>query len=217
MAAIGIPLLLTAGVVAAIASGSGGGGGSSSSTSSTSTTLSARLTAKQKRTQDWQQDVNGDYPALANLSKGEKANRKRMAEVAAVYTVKPVPRSPAEVMASPDQRPKEAPEADNKWLTASVVDDAATVIAKAFAEADRRDPDHAHPWVALVDGNNHQITRIKAEAKKRNLDITIVVGLIHVLGYLWDAAWCFYTEGDAAAEEWVGRKAWRSLKAEQAL
>jgi hypothetical protein len=88
----------------------------------------------------------------SRLSKGEKANRKRMAEVAAVYTVKPVPRSPAEVMASRDDGPKEAPEAKDKWLTASVVDDAAAVIAKTFAEADRRDPGHAHPWVALVDG-----------------------------------------------------------------
>jgi hypothetical protein len=143
----------------------------------------------------------------SRLSKGEKANRKRMAEVAAVYTVKPVPRSPAEVMASADDGPKEAPEATHKWLTASVADDAAAVIAKAFAEADRRDPDHIHPWVALVDGNNHQIDRIKAEAKRRKVDLTIVVDLVHVLGYLWDAAWCFYAEGDPAAEEWVADKA----------
>ena len=86
------------------------------------------------------------------LSPGEKANRKRMAEVAAVYTVKPVPRSADEVMASHDEGPKEAPEAKDKWVTASIADDAAEVIARAFSEADRRDPRHAHPWVALVDG-----------------------------------------------------------------
>ena len=97
------------------------------------------------------------------LSPGEKANRKRMAEVAAIYTVKPVPRTPAEVMASHDEGPKKAPEAEHKWLTASVADEAAEVIAKAFSEADRRDPGHARPWVALVDGNNHQIDRINAE------------------------------------------------------
>ena len=49
-------------------------------------------------------------------------------------------------------------------MTATVVDDAASVIAQVFDEAERRDPDHAHPWVALVDGNNHQIDRIEAEA-----------------------------------------------------
>ena len=143
----------------------------------------------------------------SRLSKGEKANRKRMAEVAAVYTVEPVPRSPAEVMASHEDGPKQAPKAKDKWLTTSVVDDAAEVIAKAFSEAERRDPSHARPWVALVDGNNHQIDRIKAEAKKRKLDVTIIVDLVHVLSYLWDAAWCFYAEGDQAAEGWVADKA----------
>lgn len=126
-------------------------------------------------------------------SKGEKPC-KRMAEVAAVYVVEPVARSAAEVLAShgePDTT-KQAPKAKDKWLTASVVEDAATVIAEAFSEADRRDPEHSRTWVALVDGNNHQISRIKAEAKKRKVKVTIVVDLIHVMTYLWDAAWCFF-------------------------
>ena len=35
----------------------------------------------------------------------------------------------------------------------------------------------------------------------------IVVDYVHVLEYLWDAAWCFFAEGDPAAEAWVGEKA----------
>ncbi len=151
------------------------------------------------------------------LSPGEKANRKRMAEVAAVYTVKPVARTAAEVMASHDEGPKKAPEAEDKWLTASVAGEAAEVIAKAFSEADRRDPGHARPWVALVDGNNHQIDRIKAEAKKRRVKVTIVVDLVHVLGYLWDAAWCFFAQGDRAAEEWVAEKVLAVLQGKAGL
>lgn len=139
-------------------------------------------------------------------SKGEKPC-KRMAEVAAVYSVEPVPRTALEVMSSHDDATKQAPVAKNKWLTASVVEDAAAVIAEAFCEAERRDPKHSHPWVALVDGNNHQIDRIKVEAKKRKISVTIVVDLIHVMSYLWDAAWCFFEEGDTAAEEWVTEKA----------
>lgn len=161
--------------------------------------------------------AEGENKLKTRLSKGEKANRKRMAEVAAIYTVKPLPRSPAEVMASHDEGPKQAPEAKNKWLTASVADEAAEVIAKAFFEADRRDPDHLHSWVALVDGNNHQITRIKAEAKRRKVDITVVVDLVHVLAYLWDAAWCFFDEGDPAAEKWVGQKALAVLEGKAGL
>ena len=103
--------------------------------------------------------------------------------------------------------PPAAPKAKNKWLTASVVDDAAEVVAGVFDEADRRDPDHRRSWVALVDGNNHQIDRIQAEASTRGIDVPIVIDLIHVLEYLWGAAWCFFPEGDPDAEAWVRQRA----------
>jgi hypothetical protein len=141
------------------------------------------------------------------LSRGEKANRKRIAEVGAVYEVTPAPRTPQDVLAPSNDKTLPAPKTKNKWLTASVVEDAATVVADIFDEAQRRDPDGARRWVALVDGNNHQIDRIKAEAKKRNVKVTIVVDLIHVLEYLWGAAWCFFNEGDPDAEAWVHEKA----------
>ncbi|MDT5196364.1 MAG: hypothetical protein QOH20_3118 [Mycobacterium sp.] len=140
------------------------------------------------------------------LSKGEKANRKRMAEVGAVYDIKPAPRTAADILPEPDdkQRPRPKPPATvNKWLTASVVDDAATVVSQIFDEAHRRDPQHTRTWIALVDGNNHQIDRIKTEAKRRDLTVTILIDLIHVIEYVWKAAWCLHTEGDPAAETWV--------------
>jgi len=142
------------------------------------------------------------------LSKGEKANRKRMAEVGAVYTIAPVVRSPQDVMAHRGDGPaKEAPAAANKWLTASVADDAATVISEVFDEAERRDPDHTHPWVALVDGNCHQIDRIETEAASRGIKITVICDWVHVLEYIWAAAWSFFAEGDPGAEDWVADKA----------
>src|SRR5207248_7969047 len=36
-------------------------------------------------------------------------------------------------------------------------------------------------------------------------------------GYLWDAAWCFFAEGDAAVEEWVGKKAIAVLEGKAGL
>jgi len=142
------------------------------------------------------------------LSKGEKRNRKRMCEVAAVYDLTPVPRTIADILPyDQGQQPSPAPRAAGKWLHASVTDDAATVIAAGFAEADRRDPDHQRTWVALVDGNAHQIDRIRAEARTRKLTIPIVVDLIHVLEYVWKAAWCFHPEGDPNAEHWVRTQA----------
>ena len=80
-------------------------------------------------------------------------------------------RTPADILArsqdtGPEQ-PVQAPTAANKWLTASVTDAAATVVGRIFDEADRRDPTHLRTWIALVDGNNHQIDRIRAEAAAR--------------------------------------------------
>ena len=141
------------------------------------------------------------------LSKGEKANRKRIAEVGAVYDIAPALRTPADVLAHTKDKVLPAPKAKHKWLTASVVEDAATVVADIFNEAERRDPNHQRQWVALVDGNNHQIDRIKKEAKQRKVKVTIVVDVVHVLEYVWGAAWCFFDEGDPAAEQWVHDKA----------
>jgi hypothetical protein len=145
------------------------------------------------------------------VSKGEKKDRKRMATVGSVYEATPVARTSADIMApgtTPERREKrEAPKAKNKWLTASVAHDAAFVVASLFDEAQRRDPAHARTWVALVDGNNHQIDRIKTEAATRNLEVTIVIDFIHVLEYLWSAAWSFFPEGDPRAERWVREKA----------
>jgi len=143
------------------------------------------------------------------LSKGEKRYRKRMAEVGAVYDLCPVPRSAADVLASKHgagASAPPAPKATGKWVTASVADDAAEVVTRVFDEAERRDPRHKRCWVALVDGNNHQIDRINAEAENRELKVTVLVDLIHVMEYIWSAAWCFFAQGDQAAEEWVRAK-----------
>jgi hypothetical protein len=143
------------------------------------------------------------------LSKGEKRNRKRLAEVGAVYDLTPAPRTAAEVMGphDEDEQPVPVPRAKNKWVTASVVDDAAQVLNSVFDEAERRDPNHHRTWVALVDGNNHQIDRVNAESAARGIDVAVVIDFIHVLEYLWAAAWCFFAEGDPAAEGWVRDRA----------
>ncbi len=157
----------------------------------------------------------GSTKLATRLSKGEKRNRKRLAEVATVYDAKPVPRTAADVMPATDAERESAlggPVATAKWLTASVIDDAADVVAAVFDEAERRDPHHVRTWVALVDGNNHQINRIQAEARARGAPVTIICDFVHVLEYLWKAAWSFHKEGDPAAETWVRRHATAILR-----
>ncbi len=145
------------------------------------------------------------------LSKGEKPNRKRMATVGAVYDLTPAPRTATDVLARDRDKPA-PPKAKAKWLTASVAEDAAEVVGRVFDEAERRDPAHERRWVALVDGNNHQIERIEAEATKRKVSVAVVVDLVHVLEYLWGAVWCFFVEGDPAAEGWVHDRAMAVLE-----
>jgi hypothetical protein len=148
------------------------------------------------------------------LSRGEKRSRKRMAEVACVYDLTPRPRTVADILPTDDQprgTTRTAPTARGKWLTASVTNDTAAVIAAGFDEATRRDPDQKRAWIALVDGNRHQIDRIRAEAAARHLTVPILVDFVHVIEYLWAAAWCFHPEGDPEAETWVRDHARRIL------
>ena len=160
------------------------------------------------------------------LSPGEKNGRKRMAELACVYDAVPVPRAPEDIISTPAQKrrkkkpqamkpnrkgkPRE-PQARGKWLTASVTDDIPAVIAAAFDEAERRDPQHERDWAVLIDGNNTQIETVTAEAASRDITITVVIDFIHVLEYLWKAAWSFFDKGEPAAEEWVADQARKIL------
>ena len=134
------------------------------------------------------------------LSPGEKNGRKRMAELACVYDAVPVPRAPEDIISTPAQKrrnkkaqaakptgkgkPRE-PQAQGKWLTASVTDDIPAVISTAFGEAERRDPGCKREWVVLVDGNSTQIEAVTAEAAARGVTVTIIIDFIHVLEYLW--------------------------------
>lgn len=157
--------------------------------------------------------AQSDPKLSVRLSPGEKRNRKRMAEVGAVYDITPAPRSPTDILSRGDRQQKaEPPVVSNKWLTASVLEDAATVVGQLFDEAQRRDPDCVRTWIALVDGNNHQIDCIKAQARARNVPVTILIDFIHVLEYIWGAAWSFFKEGDPAAEKWVFENAIRTLE-----
>ena len=77
-------------------------------------------------------------------------------------------------------KPRE-PQARGKWLTASVTDDIPAVIASAFDEAERRDPQHKREWTVLIDGSSTQIEAVTAEAARRGITITIIIDFIHVL------------------------------------
>src|SRR5262249_27739858 len=137
------------------------------------------------------------------LSRGEKRNRKRMAQVASVYTVAPYLRTPAEIV-NQLQPIREAeikrPRPEQKRVWASVEQSAEEVIEAAFEEADKRDPKREKQWVAVVDGNEPQLDSLKANALNQGVVLTIVLDLIHVIEYLWRASYVFNERESAEAQ-----------------
>ena len=144
-----------------------------------------------------------------------RKSRKRMAELAAVADIPPAPRTAGDIITAlfgparsssssgGGPAPEPGPHAHGKTLFASVRRPAGEVIADAFAEAHRRDPGHQRPWFAVVDGNNHQIETITALAAKHDVQVPILIDLIHVTQYLWKAANSFFYPADPAARAWV--------------
>jgi hypothetical protein len=92
-------------------------------------------------------------------------------------------------------------------IAGSVRRDPGEVIAAAFDEAEARDPGHQRTWVVLVDGAEHQLDLVRAEAARRAVPVHIVIDLIHLMEYIWGAAWSLHEAGDPAAEDWVAVKA----------
>jgi len=92
----------------------------------------------------------------ARRKKGEKANRKKMATVAAVFTQRPRIRTPEGVAAGlfddepQEHTPRSRPE--QKRVRASIEKTKDEVIAEAVAEMDARDPEGAKLRVAVTDG-----------------------------------------------------------------
>lgn len=148
------------------------------------------------------------------LSKGEKKNAKRMATVAAVYTTDPFQRSPEDLVSETGPRIKnlKRPPIQNKRVWASIEKKPEEVIEEAFAEALNRDPDHEKKWVALVDGNKSQIDNLRRIAWARNMDLTIIVDIIHVIEYLWDAGRAFHPESGPELEKWVQHRLFKILQ-----
>jgi hypothetical protein len=145
------------------------------------------------------------------LSAGEKRNKKRMAEIVAVFDCDPARRGVDDILPAPGRDPVPGPVTSGKWLAASVRRPAAEMIGVMFDEATRRDPDHRRAWFCVVDGNAHQIDRVTTEAATRGAPVTIIIDFIHVLEYLWTAAWCLHPRADPAAETWVRHQARRLL------
>ena len=140
------------------------------------------------------------------LTAGEKKDRKRMAQVASVYTIAPHIRTVDEIISlTPTlaEKKKERPRPENKRVWASVEQEPELVIKEIFQESQARDPRHEKQWIALVDGNKKQLCVMKEQAKAFNVTLTIIIDIIHIIEYLWKASYAFYKDGDFLCEQFV--------------
>jgi hypothetical protein len=137
------------------------------------------------------------------LSRGEKTNCKRMAQVASVYAIDKNERTPEQVAGVEEKSNEPQPKPVGKRVWASVEKDQEVVIHNLFDEAETRDPYYEKEWVILVDGQPRQLEKINAELGKRKIKATIIVDIVHVIEYLWKAARCLFEETAKEAESWV--------------
>jgi hypothetical protein len=138
------------------------------------------------------------------LTKGQKANKKRMATVAAVFTRAPWVRNPQQVVESlfrlrPTRQDAPAPpRPENKRVWASLLKGKNAVIQEVAEEMERRDPSASKTHVALTDGERALQIRVD-----RHLKVTLILDLMHALEKLWKAAYVFHAEGSLETDVWV--------------
>jgi hypothetical protein len=145
-------------------------------------------------------------------AKGEKANKKQMAYVAAVYSIERFVRTADEVVDEVlrRQRASDRPVPQNKrvWAEMTRVGEGETCTGKerlfvqAALELSQRNPHRRKPLVCLLDGEAG-LWDMHREWMPRAVGI---LDLFHVLEKLWAAAYCFLPEQNPAAETFVTRR-----------
>jgi hypothetical protein len=142
-------------------------------------------------------------------TKGEKANKKQMACVGAVYSIEPFMRRAEDIIDEVlrDEKAKQRPGPQHKhvWAEMTREIDGIEVPAKEglfchlYAELTSRNLGHDRPVVCLLDGE-----RALWDAQAVYFPEAVgILDLFHVLERLWAVAHCFHKEGSAGARQFV--------------
>lgn len=144
--------------------------------------------------------------------KGEKANKKQMAYVGAVYSIDPFERTADDVVQEIDRRQRAAdrpvPQHKHVWaeMTTLAEGESCSGCERVFVEmaiaAHERDPTRRKPLVCLMDGEAG-LWEMQRQWLPRAVGI---LDLFHVLERLWQAAHCFHPEQSPEAERFVTRR-----------
>ena len=155
-------------------------------------------------------DPQRDSPPIrGRRKKGQKANKKRMACVGAVYSIKPFKRTVDDVINEilRKNRQKDRPMPQNKRMRAKLTRQIESVELsgkeQVFSWFDDqiaiRNPAGDKLLICVMDGERALWKMLKIHKIKA----FCVLDIYHVLERLWDAAHCFSQEGSEAAKQFV--------------
>jgi hypothetical protein len=148
-------------------------------------------------------------PASANRrrGKGQKANKKKMAAVGAVYTIKPFARTADEVIdeVMREKAAERRPKPTHKRVRAELLVGKVALFLWLADEVIRRDPTQSKPLIFLSDGERALHDRQGEYLPEKAI---CILDLFHVMERLWKAAWCFFDESTQKREahRWVEKE-----------
>lgn len=160
-------------------------------------------------------ETDTPLPALAKprRGKGEKANKKKMAAVGAVYTIQPFVRETDDVIEEVMRKKarERRPRPQNKRVRAELLVGKVALFLWLADEVIRRNPQGSKPVIFLSDGERALHDR-QSEYLPENT--VCILDLFHVMERLWKVAWCFFEEKTqkVAAHQWVEGRLKRLLE-----
>lgn len=162
-----------------------------------------------------EEETDTPLPTLANprRGKGEKANKKKMAAVGAVYTIEPFVRTADDVIEEVMRKKarKRRPSPQNKRVRAELLVGKVALFLWLADEVIRRNPQGNKPVIFLSDGERALHDR-QSEYLPENT--VCILDLFHVMERLWKVAWCFFDERTQKhkAHQWVEERLRRLLE-----
>jgi hypothetical protein len=142
-------------------------------------------------------------------TKGEKANKKQMACVGAVYSIEPFVRKAEDIIDEVlrEEKAERRPEPQHKHVWAEMTREVGGIEVPAkeglfchlYAESTARNLGHDRPVICLLDGE-----RSLWDAQRVYFPEAVgILDLFHVLERLWAVAHSFHTEGSDEAKQFV--------------
>ena len=140
----------------------------------------------------------------------KRTGKKKMATVAAVYTIEPYVRTPEEIVG--ELRPKRhlevvspRPRPESKRIWASLQKSKDDIFNEVAQEMWNRDPYGTKLRVALTDGEK------ALQQRALLLDVVLILDIFHVIEYLWEIARAFYPKqkngkDQLEAKEWMSKR-----------